>query len=123
MTHPVPLDRRLLAGLSVTVKDLVAVFIDHRPGQAAACGTCWHRYTMAAPLCPTGVLVRELLKRRRYEDPKAVESIKAELNQRRDDRVLPDEPAPDVADVPETGEMFAIDPAWRKPKHRATHGR
>ena len=70
------LDRRLLtAGLTVTVAELVAVFVDHwpvHPPISPACPACGHEYTENAPECPTAATVRPLLARRRNEVPRDV---------------------------------------------------
>jgi hypothetical protein len=108
-----PVDRRLTApGLAVTVAELVAVFVAHRPGNLAACGACHHRYTTAAPLCPSRALAAQLLKRRRHEDPDAANKVADELAAH-DTRVLPpaDPPAP-----PQTDGLFGLNPGWHKPK-------
>lgn len=117
MNSTPPLDRRLLVGLTITVADLVAVFIDHRPGQAPTCGACRHRYTTTAPLCPSATLARQLLKRRQHEDPESVQPIHKELHSTRDDGDLPP-PDPSPAPVDQPGELFALDSAWRKPARR-----
>jgi hypothetical protein len=116
-TRATPVDRRLLArGLTVTVADLVAVFIDHRPGDMPTCGTCRHRYTTAAPLCPSRTLATQLLKRRQHEDRKAVADVAKELNHWRHTRVLPPPaPARAAAVAADDAGMFTVDPAWRKP--------
>lgn len=115
------LDRRLTTpGLTVTVADLVAVFIDHRPGQAAQCGTCHHRYTTAAPLCPSAVLARQLLRHRQHEDRAAVEPIRVELNRTRDDRALPEvDQEQDRTPDESSGELLCIEADWRRPRRSA----
>ena len=108
-----PVDRRLTApGLAVTVADLVAVFVDHRPGDLPKCGRCRHRYTTAAPLCPSRTLAAQLLKRRQHEDRRAVADVAAELTAH-DTRVLPAAGPPAPVDP---GGLFAVDAGWRKPK-------
>src|SRR4051812_34554860 len=114
MKHPdlftptaAPVDRRLIVpGLGVTVADLVAVFIDHRPGDMPACGRCRHRYTTAAPLCPSRPLAGQLLKRRQHEAPDAVDDVAKDLPAH-DPRVLPLADPPVSADP---GGLFAVDP-------------
>jgi hypothetical protein len=108
------LDRRLVInGLCVTVADLVAVYLDHHPGQAATCGMCQHRYTSVAPLCPSMTLARTLLLRRSAEDPIAFEPIAKDIR-RRDTRHLPSPAPAPVADVElVTADLFPIDPTWR----------
>ncbi len=120
-TTTTPVDRRLLTpGLTVTVADLVAVFIDHRPGDLPTCGACQHRYTTAARLCPSRTFAEQLLKRRQHEDPKAVAAIAKELNHHRDTRVLPPpRPTPTPGEGEGEGEgegLFAVEPGWCKPK-------
>jgi hypothetical protein len=69
------LDRRLIeAGLTVSVAELVAVYVDHHPGVPAssACPGCGYRYPDSGTECPTNALVRPLLYRRRGEDKQAV---------------------------------------------------
>jgi hypothetical protein len=79
-----PLDPRLLgAGLTVTPEVLTAVFFDHWPfGLAgrevtapAECPGCGHVYTKAAPECPTAVVARPLLHKRRHERLGLVDSV------------------------------------------------
>src|SRR5262245_11624657 len=110
ISRPTPVDHRLLMpGLRITVGELVAVFIDHRPGQMPTCGACRHRYTATAPLCPSRVLAAGLLRRRQREDRKAVVGIEAELRHHRDDRALPNpEPEPAPFDTPA---LFPVE-AW-----------
>jgi hypothetical protein len=114
-TRATPVDRRLITrGLAVTVADLVAVFIDHRPIDLPECVTCRHRYSTAAPLCPSRTLAAELLKRRQHEDRKTVADVAKELNHWRDTRVLPSPaPARSTAVADDAG-LFAVDPASRK---------
>ncbi|MFG1608351.1 hypothetical protein [Actinoplanes sp. NPDC049265] len=73
------LDQRLTeAGLGVSVATLVQVFADHHPGDPAAscCPGCGFRYPDdGRPDCPTNATVRPLLRRRRNEDPSAVERL------------------------------------------------
>ncbi|HEX6500168.1 MAG TPA: hypothetical protein VF054_14215 [Micromonosporaceae bacterium] len=119
--HTPSLDRRLTQpGLTITVAGLVAVYIDHRPGQAATCGTCHHRYTAAAPLCPSATLARQLLKHRQHEDRQAVEPIRAELHRTRDDRTLPEaDQEHDRTPDDTSGELFPIEAGWHRPGRRA----
>jgi hypothetical protein len=108
-----PVDRRLTAsGLAVTAAELAAVFVDHRPGDRRTCPACRHRYTTAAPLCPSRALAAQLLKRRRHEDPGAFRDVAKELDAN-DTRALP---APKSPAPPESEGMFAVDPAWHKSK-------
>ncbi len=64
------LDRRLLkAGIHVTVPQLVTLFADHHPGVPAGvkCPGCEHTYAEGETDCPTNVVVRPLLHKRRNE--------------------------------------------------------
>ena len=110
--HAKPVDRRLTApGLAVTVAELVAVFVDHRPGDRRTCPACRHRFTMAASLCQSRALAAQLLKRRRHEDPGAFRDVAKEVDAK-DTRGLP---APKSSAPPESEGMFAADPAWQRP--------
>ncbi|GGK09569.1 hypothetical protein GCM10010123_44320 [Pilimelia anulata] len=104
------LDARLRRGLTVTVVDLVGVFLTHHHPDQPACGACGHAYTTAARWCPSETVARRLLGRRRHERPDAVVAGAAALDAR-DTRCLPD-PPPAPAPVG-TGELFPVDPGWR----------
>jgi hypothetical protein len=74
------LDRRLLnAGLAVSVATLVAVFADHFPGQPRpdTCPGCGYAYPEgpADAGCPSLTVARQVLYRRRTEDPHSLRRL------------------------------------------------
>jgi hypothetical protein len=83
------LDSRLLNdGLGVTVATLVAVFLDHHPGMPASttCPACQYRYPPDVTDCPTNLVVRPLLRRRRHEDPQALTRLSSDQRMELQDR-------------------------------------
>jgi hypothetical protein len=77
------LDRRLLnAGLGVSVATLVAVFADHFPGcpRPDTCPGCGYAYPESSSNadCPSLTVARQVLYRRRSEDPHALQRLTAD---------------------------------------------
>jgi hypothetical protein len=78
------LDRRLLdGGLSLSVATLVALFRAHHPGipAASSCPTCGYSYERDEADCPSNRVVRALLVRRRFENPKAFHRLPRDLRE------------------------------------------
>lgn len=72
------LDRRIITGgMAVSVATLVEVFADHHPGipVASTCPGCGYRYPDGVTDCPTAIVVRPLLYKRRHENPVALERL------------------------------------------------
>jgi hypothetical protein len=70
-------DRLTSGGLGVTVTTLVAVFVDHHPGNPAGstCPGCGYVYRSDLSECPTYTFVRRLLRQRRHENPRALHRL------------------------------------------------
>jgi hypothetical protein len=92
------LDRRLLeAGLGVSVATLVEVFADHFPGKPrpGTCPGCGYEYPegAAAADCASLAVAREVLYRRRTEDPRVLSRLTRDqyedLHDRKTSRVTP----------------------------------
>ena len=77
------LDRRLLqAGLGISVAELVSVFADHYPSSPRpdTCPGCGYPYPdgRAEADCPSLAVARQVLYRRRSEDPQALRCLTAD---------------------------------------------
>lgn len=61
-----------MQGMAVTLADLSAIYTDHYNPDGPECPGCGHQATDQAPACPSFSLARQLLARRRFENPEAV---------------------------------------------------